>query len=57
MKLSRRRVLHLAAAAVAFPEISARAATQAYPARPLRVIVGIPPGGSTDLLASGVRPD
>jgi tripartite-type tricarboxylate transporter receptor subunit TctC len=57
MKLSCRRVLRLAAAAVAFPEISARAATQAYPARPLRVIVGFSPGGSTDLSASGVRPE
>ena len=49
MKLSRRHVLHLAAAALPAGSRSARA--QAYPARPLRWIVGFPPGGGADSVA------
>ncbi len=51
MKLPRRRFLHLAAGAAALPVVSRFAWAQAYPSRPVRWIVGYPPGGSTDILA------
>jgi tripartite-type tricarboxylate transporter receptor subunit TctC len=49
MKLPRRRFLHLAAGATALPGVSRFAWAEAYPARPVRVIVGYPPGGGTDI--------
>jgi tripartite-type tricarboxylate transporter receptor subunit TctC len=52
MKLPhRRQFLHLAAGAAALPAISRFAWAQAYPARPVRIIVGAPPGGAFDILA------
>jgi tripartite-type tricarboxylate transporter receptor subunit TctC len=48
MTLARRRLLHLAAAAAAVPAASRLAWAQAYPNRPLRFIVGYPPGGGAD---------
>jgi tripartite-type tricarboxylate transporter receptor subunit TctC len=51
MKLARRRFLHLAAGAVAFPALSRIAMAQTYPTRPVRWIVGYPAGGSADLVA------
>src|SRR6266478_6521608 len=51
MKLPRRRFLHLAAGAAALPAASRFAWAQTYPSRPVRWIVGYPPGGSTDILA------
>jgi len=50
MKLPRRKFLHLAAGAAALPAVS-RAWAQAYPTRPVRVIVGGPPGGVADIHA------
>jgi tripartite-type tricarboxylate transporter receptor subunit TctC len=49
MKLLRRRFLHLAAAAVALPAVSRSAWAQTYPARPVHIIVGFPPGGGADI--------
>ncbi|MGB6468467.1 MAG: tripartite tricarboxylate transporter substrate binding protein [Xanthobacteraceae bacterium] len=51
MKLPRRRFLHLAAGAVAFPAVSRVARAQAYPARPVRIVVGFPPGTGPDIIA------
>jgi tripartite-type tricarboxylate transporter receptor subunit TctC len=52
MKLPhRRQFLHLAAGAAALPGASRFAWAQAYPSRPVRIIVGYPPGGATDAMA------
>src|SRR5215475_905035 len=51
MKLSRRNFLHLAAGAAALPTASRFAWAQAYPARPVHLIVGAPPGGAADIVA------
>jgi tripartite-type tricarboxylate transporter receptor subunit TctC len=51
MKLPRRQFLHLAAGAAALPAVSRIARAQAYPSRPVRIIVGYPPGGATDAMA------
>ena len=51
MKLPRRQFLHLAAGAAALPAMSRVARAQAYPTRPVRWIVGFPPGGAADLVA------
>jgi tripartite-type tricarboxylate transporter receptor subunit TctC len=47
----RRRFLGLAAGAAAMPAVSRIVWAQAYPTRPVRIIVGAPPGGATDILA------
>jgi tripartite-type tricarboxylate transporter receptor subunit TctC len=51
MKLPRRRFLHLGAAAAALPVVSRVAKAQAYPVRPVRIIVGFAAGGPTDIFA------
>jgi tripartite-type tricarboxylate transporter receptor subunit TctC len=50
MILPRRRFLHLAAATVALPAVARTAWAQAYPIRPVRIIIGFPPGGPADIL-------
>src|ERR1700681_4211418 len=51
MRLPRRKFLHLAAGAAALPAMRSSASALDYPARPVRVIVGFPPGGPTDIFA------
>jgi tripartite-type tricarboxylate transporter receptor subunit TctC len=51
MELSRRQFLHLAVGAVALPTGSRIARAQAYPTRPVRLVVGFPPGQTADLIA------
>jgi tripartite-type tricarboxylate transporter receptor subunit TctC len=51
MKLARRTFLHLAAGAAALPAVSRIAMAEAYPSRPVRIIVPVPPGGALDIIA------
>jgi tripartite-type tricarboxylate transporter receptor subunit TctC len=52
MKLPhRRQFLHLAAGAAALPAVSRLARAQAYPTRPMTLIVFVPAGGTPDIIA------
>ena len=51
MHLPRRRFLHLALGAAALPAMSRMASAQAYPTRPVRIIVGFPGGSASDTTA------
>lgn len=50
MSIARRRLLRHAAAAAMLPALARRAAGQAFPNRPIRLIVGFPAGGPNDIL-------
>jgi Uncharacterized protein conserved in bacteria len=51
MKLPRRQFLHLAAGAAALPTASRIASAQAYPSRPVKIIVGQSAGSASDIVA------
>jgi tripartite-type tricarboxylate transporter receptor subunit TctC len=51
MKFQRRQFLQLAAGAAALPVVSRIARAQSYPTRPVRILVGYPPGGGLDIVA------
>jgi tripartite-type tricarboxylate transporter receptor subunit TctC len=50
MKIRRRQFLGLTAGALALPALSRLARADAYPSRPVRLIVGFPPGAATDVI-------
>jgi tripartite-type tricarboxylate transporter receptor subunit TctC len=51
MNPARRRVLHLAAGAIALPALSRIARAETYPARPIHLVVPVPPAGTFDIVA------
>jgi hypothetical protein len=55
MKLPRRLFLHLAAGAAAMAAVSRIARAQAYPSRPVRIVVPVAAGGATDVMAIGSK--
>src|SRR5262245_66324965 len=57
MKLPhRRQFLHLAAGAAALPALPRLAWAQAYPTRPVRIVLGLPAGGNQDMIARLIAP-
>jgi tripartite-type tricarboxylate transporter receptor subunit TctC len=51
MRMQRRRFLTLAAGGLALPAVARGVWAQSYPSRPIRMLVGFPPGGAADIVA------
>jgi tripartite-type tricarboxylate transporter receptor subunit TctC len=51
MKLPRRKFLHLTAGAAVLPAVPRIARAQAYPSRPVKIIVGQAAGSASDIIA------
>src|SRR5215813_1040370 len=51
MKLSRRKLLHLATGVAALPMLSRLAGAQSYPSRPVRIVAAFAAGGGVDITA------
>ena len=51
LEISRRQFLHLVAGVAVLPLLSRTARGRTYPSRPVRIIVGFPPGGAADITA------
>ena len=56
LKLPRRKFLHLAAGAAALPAVSRVARAQAYPTRPVTMVVTYPAGSGSDVMARIIGP-
>jgi tripartite-type tricarboxylate transporter receptor subunit TctC len=56
MNPQRRLILRLAAGAATLPALTRMASAQGYPARPVRVLVGFPPGGISDITIRLITP-
>ena len=56
MKLPRRQFLHLTAGAAALSALPRMATAQAYPSRPVRIVLGLPVGGNQDAIARLIAP-
>ena len=51
VKFPRRKFLHFATAAAAFPSLIGIASASDYPVRPVHIVVSFPPGGAPDIIA------
>jgi tripartite-type tricarboxylate transporter receptor subunit TctC len=56
MNIPRRKFLRTVVAAIALPAVARQASAQAYPARPLRWVVGFPAGGGADIVSRIMAP-
>jgi tripartite-type tricarboxylate transporter receptor subunit TctC len=56
MRVPRRRFLHMVGAAIALGGSQQAARAQAYPSRPVHIIVGFAPGGFSDITARLIAP-